>query len=126
MITMSLENIRRAALNKFLAVALSATVIAGCGGGERGPDDGTVINEIVLPTDVLLNLACADVGIYTERCVLSDPENPFVTTTIIEFDVNNPGADNKFELFNSIPAGPTGAKARFYFWATALATTTTR
>jgi hypothetical protein len=24
-------------------------------------------------------------------------------------------------LFNSIPPGPTGAKARFYFWATALA-----
>lgn len=84
-------------------------------------DDGTVINSLLLPTDVVLNLACAEVGIAGEQCVLEDPENPFVTTTIIEFDPNNPGADNKFDLFNAIPAGPTGAKARFYFWATALA-----
>ena len=34
---------------------------------------------------------------------------------------NNPSATNKFELFNAIPAGRVGAKARFYFWATALA-----
>jgi len=80
-----------------------------------------VINAITLPTDVVLNLACENVGIYTETCVLGDPENPFATTAIIEFDVNNPGGDNKFDLFNSIPVGPTGAKARFYFWATALA-----
>jgi len=92
---------------------------AGCQ-GEPGPNDGEIINAIVLPTDTLLNLACEDVGIFTERCVLEDPENPFALVPIIEFDVNNPDADNKFELFNSIPSGPTGAKARFYFWATAL------
>lgn len=85
------------------------------------PGDGELINAIVLPTDVVLNLYCADVGIYTETCVLEDPENPFTTTTIIEFDVNDPDATNKFDLFNSIPPGPSGAKARFYFWATALA-----
>lgn len=93
---------------------------AGCD-GEPGPGDGEVINAIVLPTDTLLNLACADVGIFTEQCVLEDPENPFVTVPIIEFDVNNPDAANKFQLFNSIPPGRNGAKARFYFWATALA-----
>lgn len=92
----------------------------GCD-GEPGPGDGEVINAIVLPTDTLLNLACEDVGIFTERCVLEDPENPFATVAIIEYDVNNPDATNKFELFNSIPAGRIGAKARFYFWATALA-----
>lgn len=86
-----------------------------------GDSDGTVVNALLLPTDVVLNLACADVGIKDEQCVLEDPENPFATTSIIEFDPNNPDADNKFDLFNSIPAGPTGAKARFYFWATALA-----
>jgi hypothetical protein len=75
----------------------------------------------VLPSDVVLNLACANVGVHPETCVLQDPENPFVTTPIIEFNQNAPGADNKFDLFNSIPPGPTGAKARFYFWATALA-----
>ncbi len=92
-------------------------------GGCKSPSasDGTVINAIALPTDVVLNLACENVGINDEQCVLGDPENPFVTTAIIEFDVNNPDASNKFDLFNSIPAGPTGAKARFYFWATALA-----
>ena len=99
-----------------------ALVIGGCsGGGERDSDDGIPINAIVLPTDVVLNLACENVGIHPETCVLEDPENPFATTTILEFDPNNPGVENKFELFNSIPAGPTGAKARFYLWATALA-----
>lgn len=102
-----------------LLLGLLAITTSGC--DERGVDDGTVINTLLLPTDVVLNLACQDVGIVGEPCVLDDPENPFVTTQIIEFDVNNPDADNKFDLFNSIPSGPTGAKARFYFWATALA-----
>lgn len=100
-------------------LSFGALVTGGC----KAPDesDGQIINAIALPTDVVLSLACENVGIYPETCVLGDPENPFVTTTIIEFDVNNPDADNKFDLFNAIPAGPTGAKARFYFWATALA-----
>jgi hypothetical protein len=92
---------------------------AGCG-SERDAADGQIVNDIVLPTDVVLNLFCADVGLAGETCVLDDPENPFATTTIIEFagpDV--PG--NKFEIANTIPLGPTGAKARFYFWATAFA-----
>lgn len=95
--------------------------LAGCGGGGPDRDEGMVINTIVLPSDTLLDLACENVGIYTETCVLNDPENPFRTTPIREFDVNNPDAQNKFDLANGIPAGPTGAKARFYFWATALA-----
>ena len=88
-----------------------------------GPEDtdGVVTTATVLPTDTLLNLACADAGIYLETCILDDPENPFAFITINEFDVNNPGAENKFEIANGIPAGPAGAKARFYFWATALA-----
>jgi len=102
-----------------LLCALGA-LMAGCD-GEPGPKDGEIITAIVLPTDTLLNLACADVGIFREQCVLEDPENPFATTPIIEYDVNNPDASNKFQLFNSIPAGRNGAKARFYFWATALA-----
>ncbi len=106
---------------KLIAMLCVLTLaIAGCN-EERDSGDGTLINSIVLPTDVVLNLYCADVGIYLETCVLDDPENPFATTTIIEFNVNDPDATNKFDLFNSIPAGPQGAKARFYFWATALA-----
>ena len=101
----------------FASVLLS---LAACN-SDVEPSDGELINSIILPTDVVLNLYCADVGIYTENCVLEDPENPFATTTIIEFDVNDPDATNKFDLFNSIPPGPSGAKARFYFWATALA-----
>jgi len=93
--------------------------MTGCGG--PGSGDGTVINEIILPTDTLLNLACADVGINSETCVLEDPENPFFSATIREFDINDADAENKFDLANAIPAGPTGAKARFYLWATALA-----
>lgn len=105
----------------FVALLGTATLLgAGCS-SERDENDGEIINALVLPTDVVLNLHCENVGIFPENCVLGDPENPFVTTTIIEFDVNNPDATNKFDLFNSIPPGPTGAKARFYFWATALA-----
>lgn len=112
-----------ASSKRLLALFLcAAAVLIGCEASEeRDENDGDRINSIVLPTDVVLNLYCADVGIYQEQCVLDDPENPFATTTIIEFDAGNPGAENKFELFNSLPAGPQGAKARFYFWATALA-----
>ena len=96
----------------------AALLVAGCA-GERDENDGTVINSIVLPTDVVLNLFCADVGIGGETCVLDDPENPFAGTYIPEFEDN---ADpDKFAIANTIPAGPSGAKARFYFWATALA-----
>jgi hypothetical protein len=98
---------------------LFAALLTSC--GEPGSGDGTVINEIVLPTDTLLDLACAEVGINTETCVLDDPNNPFLYVSITEFDVNDPDAENKFDLVNALPAGPTGAKARFYLWATALA-----
>ncbi len=101
-----------------LLMGLAAMMAAGCD-GERDSGDGQLFNTIVLPTDVVLNLACADVGIGSETCVLGDPENPYASTGITEFTVDDPG--NKFDLFNAIPAGPTGAKARFYFWATALA-----
>ena len=80
-----------------------------------------MINEIILPTDVVLNLACEDVGLFVEQCVLNDPENPFATVPTGEFDPNDPLSPRKFELLASIPPGPTGAKARFYLWATALA-----
>lgn len=111
-----------ATVSRSAAVVLAGLLVltvSGC--DERSADDGTVINALLLPTDVVLNLACENVGIAGEQCVLDDPENPFTTTAIIEFDPNNPDAENKFDLFNSLPAGPTGAKARFYFWATALA-----
>lgn len=84
-------------------------------------DDAAPGDGIALPTDTLLNLNCADVGVFPETCVLDDPENIFLTAQIKEFDVNEPDAETKFALVNEIPAGPTGAKARFYFWATALA-----
>ncbi|NGX16256.1 hypothetical protein [Wenzhouxiangella sp. XN24] len=113
----------RPARGKHLLLALlgtAALVSAGCS-GERDESDGELINTIVLPTDVVLDLYCENIGVHPETCVMEDPENPFATTTIIEFDVNNPDADNKFDLFNALPPGPSGAKARFYFWATALA-----
>ena len=85
------------------------------------------INTILLPTDVVLNLACENVGVHPETCVLEDPENPYVNVPISEFDVFNPDAPfNKLVLDADIPDGPTGAKARFYLWATALARQTVR
>ncbi len=102
-----------------MLLGLAVLVTSGCEGPSSG--DGTVINEIVLPTDTLLNLACENVGIKDEPCVLDDPENPFLFVATREFNVNDPDAETKFDLANKIPAGPTGAKARFYLWATALA-----
>lgn len=117
-----IKNHMALAARKRWALLLGAFGVLLSGGCDSpSATSGEVVNAITLPTDVVLNLACADVGINGETCVLGDPENPYVTTAIIEFDVNNPGADNKFDLFNAIPPGPTGAKARFYFWATALA-----
>lgn len=99
----------------------AALIVAGCG-GERSASDGENITQIQLPTDVVLNLYCADVGIGPEPCVLDDPENPWSNTPIPEFDPNaDPDLPSKFDIANDIPVGPSGAKARFYFWATALA-----
>jgi len=99
--------------------SLLALAVSSCGSPDSG--DGTIISDIILPTDTLLNFECVDVGIAGEQCVLDDPENPFLSVAITEFNVNDPDAENKFTLNNAIPAGPTGAKARFYLWATALA-----
>ena len=108
-------------MKKFALLIIGLATLAATGCEEREPSDGLPFDSIILPTDTLVNLACENVGISDELCILEDPENPFVKVAIIEFDVNNPEATNKFELFDQIPAGPTGAKARYYFWATALA-----
>ena len=112
----------RSAFTKVLAPLFVVTAGLLAGGCESPSDsDGTDFNQIILPTDTLLNLACAEAGIGFEKCVLEDPENPFVLVATPEFNVNNPDGPTKFDLANNIPPGPTGAKARFYLWATALA-----
>jgi hypothetical protein len=114
----------RQAINRgsFLALLGVATLImTGCSEGTEDRD-GEDINAIVLPTDVVLDLQCENVGVFPETCILEDPSNPFVGVPITEFDINNPDAPfNKLTLDAAIPPGPTGAKARFYLWATALA-----
>jgi len=114
---MSIRNRNRSLIT--LLFGFGILVAGGC--SSPSDTDGEVINGIVLPSDVVLNLACENVGVYPENCVLGDPENPFITTTIVEFDPNNPRQDDKFDLNDSLPPGPAGAKARFYLWATALA-----
>lgn len=104
---------------RLLLVLIGLVILSGC--EERDSGDGIVINEIILPTDVVLNLFCEDVGIFDETCVLEDPENPYSLVATLEFDVNDPDGPTKFDLLQGIPPGPTGAKARFYLWATALA-----
>ena len=104
---------------------LGVTVLVASGCEEPDAGDGTVVNDLLLPTDVVLNLFCEDVGINDEQCVLDDPENPFVFTTILEPDqIDDDDPDpppDKFALDASLPVGAGGAKARFYLWATALA-----
>ncbi len=104
-----------------MGLLVAATlIVAGCG-GERSASDGDNISTVLLPTDVVLNLFCADVGLPSDDCVIDDPENPFAGTYIPEFEDLGPGDPSKFDLALDIPSGPSGAKARFYFWATALA-----
>ena len=116
---------RGALRNLFMTALLGLVMLVSSGCEEPGAGDGTVVNQLMLPTDVVLNLFCEDVGINDEQCVLDDPENPFAFTSILEPDQideddANPPPD-KFALNDSLPQGPTGAKARFYLWATALA-----
>ncbi len=110
-----------AASNILIMVLFGLVILFTSGCKEPSDSDGVNITTIVLPTDTLLNLNCADLGINSETCVLDDPENPFRSVATNEYDVNNPDAETKFDLANKIPAGPSGAKARFYLWATALA-----
>ena len=106
--------------HKALAVgALSALLIGGCGSPSN--DEGEIVTEIDLPTGLVLGLTCENAGIAFELCILDDPANPFRNSIIREFDVNNPDAENKFELANQIPASQDFAISRYYFWATALA-----
>ena len=103
-------------------LALGLMLTTGCNELERDDGDGRAFNGIPLPTDIMLNLSCADMGINDEQCVLQDMDNIFRATVIGEFDANNPDAAiGKFTLNDDIPKGPQGAKARVYFWATALA-----
>ena len=103
-------------------VGLVILLTAGCGGSDGGTGTAQTIAPATLPTDLRLNLRCEDVGINQETCILEDDDNPYRNTVTGEFDVNNPDEPvGKLELLKAIPAGPTGAKARFYLWATALA-----
>lgn len=121
------SRVRKVAPGAWLSavIAVGMVGLGGCGGAPDKKVGGNVADAagvIELPTDTLLNLACEDVGIWEEQCVLDDDENPFRGITIEEFNINEPDEEfNKFELADGIPEGPTGAKARFYFWATALA-----
>lgn len=120
----SMRNPTRPGVFRWIGVAallLGVMSTSGCNELERDDGDGVLINGIELPKDTLLNLSCADMGIYIEQCVLDDPDNPFRTALIREFDVNNPEGETKFDLVAQIPSGPQYAKARVYFWATALA-----
>jgi hypothetical protein len=101
-----------------LLFVLAVLGTQGCGSGDGG---GKNITTQTLPTDLTLGLECDEVGIYTELCVLEDRRNPFASINIIEFDELDPDSTNKFALADELPAGPAGAKSRFYFWATALA-----
>ena len=108
--------IRPAFTRMRLAVLLcvSVLIVAGCTspGSDSGQvtgtveEDGTLTGRVVLPTDTLLNLSCADAGVWPENCVLDDPENPFRFTGTPEFDVNDPDAETKFDLFEQDSEGP--------------------
>ena len=82
-------------------LGMAALILAGCSEGTKDRD-GDIINAIVLPTDVVLDLHCENVGVFPEPCVLADPANPFALVPITEFNINNPDAPfNKLTLKGS-------------------------
>ena len=85
-------------------VVCTVLLLVGCGDG--GGSDNT---EIQLDTGTTLDLYCENVGIASETCVLDDPNNPYVNSSIDNI--------NKWQLNDTAPS----AKSRFYLWATALA-----
>lgn len=46
-------------------LVFTALTVSSC--NERDASDGEVINNILLPTDVVLNLFCPDVGLNDEQ-----------------------------------------------------------
>ncbi len=103
----------------FLGIVL--LTLSACG---KESDDGDVVDAITIPTDIILNLYCADIGINDETCVLDDPDNPFANIPFVTADPSDdddPGAEfnnAKFLLAGAVAGNP---KATFYVYATALA-----
>jgi hypothetical protein len=102
---------------KILVAALVAGSVMLLTAGCSEVDGGTVQSTIQLPTDSVLNFACADEGIYLEPCVLDNPENPYANVAITADDFYPASPNDKFVLNDAAPS----AKARYYLWATALA-----
>ena len=111
-------------LNKIIATLIAGSIIllsTGC----SEVDDGTVMNTVELPIDSTLNFYCANEGIYLEKCVLDNPENPYASVAITEPKDEEPDVPctdlydptSKFTLNDDAPS----SKARYYLWATALA-----
>jgi len=96
---------------KILSSGLLAVMVVGIVGCGKSDGDGDVATLIELPTDdtIPLDLECADVGLFTETCVLDDSTNPYRNSVITE--------DNKFDLDAEAPS----FTAKFFLWATALA-----
>jgi len=112
------ENLKQH-LSMLVTLTLSGSLVllsAGCG----EVDGGNIENEIQLPTDSIVNFQCADEGIYLEKCVLDNPDNPYANVAIIEAPDPDEPEDDPREKFFLSDAAPS-AKARYYLWATALA-----
>ena len=108
MIIMKILNDQKQYLKILAALTISGSILfisSGC----SEVDGGKKQNTIELPTDSVLNFECTNEGVFEEKCVLDNPENPYAKVAVTE--------DNKFELSDSAPS----AKARYYVWATALA-----
>ena len=86
-------------------------LLTACGSPDS--DDGDLQTAVELQDDVILNLYCEDMGIFTETCVLDDPDNPYARVNVTD--------GNKFDLADAAPS----AKSRVYLWATALARNST-
>lgn len=110
-------------IKKILLILLSVVVLAAVGCADV--EDGDTTDEFDLPTGTRIRLACEDMGVYPETCVLDDSKNPFRMVSITEnvYEEDEDGnkvlvsEGNKFDLADGCPS----AKSLVYLWATALA-----
>ncbi|MDA3884623.1 MAG: hypothetical protein PF638_03410 [Candidatus Delongbacteria bacterium] len=88
----------------YVGLILSIIFISGC-----DVKNGTDATEIELPLDNELTLYSENVGLYPDKSILDDPNNPYADASL--------NMENVWDLNDECPS----PKAKFYLWATVTA-----
>ena len=70
--------------------------------------NGTIANEVEIPLDNRLDLYSENVGIYLNKDILDDPQNPYADAGLNQ--------DNVWDFYDECPS----PKGKFYLWGTMM------